>query len=335
MNNRFHEVMTLEFIERFEDSFQFRNFSVSHDSLALSAATIQESVEAQFPSAQVNRTTLPAPINPYNNIVYGYNLNEISTDPQLIRAIQEYEFNYNLLQIEANKHAKQSADIAHRWVLYRWCEDYFTVATPAVNPERPNDPAYVLPTATPLSGLTQIWGTTGAFVNIPVPRLLLTLEDILAAKRHFDENNYPATGRYVVMNQRMYNDLLTIAQVGSSDFVTFRPTEDGVVGELFGFTILEPRAWTPKFIIAASGGGFNPANALVTVPATRLQQPTGIERFSCIFFHADSVASAVAGYDVLVQDDPSSYRRVMSTIVHVGASRRRQTGVFVVAESFN
>lgn len=81
-----------------------------------------------------------------------------------------------------------------------------------------------------------VWNTsTGASGGTP---LALNRAAILAAKQILDEADVPMMGRKLVVSPGQYNDLLTVDEFISADYVNGRPTSSGTVGTLFGMEVL-------------------------------------------------------------------------------------------------
>lgn len=68
--------------------------------------------------------------------------------------------------------------------------------------------------------------------------LALNRAAILAAKQILDEADVPMMGRKMIVSAGQYNDLLTIDEFISADYVNGRPTSSGTVGTLFGMEVL-------------------------------------------------------------------------------------------------
>jgi hypothetical protein len=81
-----------------------------------------------------------------------------------------------------------------------------------------------------------VWNTSnGTSSGTP---LALNRAAILSAKQILDEADVPMSGRKMITSVGGYNDLLTIDEFISADYVNGQPTVTGRVGTLFGMEVL-------------------------------------------------------------------------------------------------
>ncbi len=64
----------------------------------------------------------------------------------------------------------------------------------------------------------------------------LSKASLLAARQLLDEANVPMD-RHIVVSPGQYNDLLTITEFTSQDFISGRPVESGLVGRVYGMDV--------------------------------------------------------------------------------------------------
>ena len=82
-----------------------------------------------------------------------------------------------------------------------------------------------------------VWNTnTGASGGTP---LAINRAAILAALQILQEADVPMEGIRLATSIGAYNDLLTIPEFSSADFVSGKPTESGVIGRLYGIPIVK------------------------------------------------------------------------------------------------
>jgi len=63
----------------------------------------------------------------------------------------------------------------------------------------------------------------------------IDIDDLLALKKQFDENEVPDEGRHILLSPGGFTQLLTTAEVGSSDYNTVKALVRGEIGTYLGF----------------------------------------------------------------------------------------------------
>jgi len=112
-----------------------------------------------------------------------------------------------------------------------------------------------------------VWNTSnGTSSGTP---LALNRAAILAAKQILDEADVPMEGRKMVTSVGGYNDLLTIDEFISTDYVSNRPTQTGHVGTLFGMEVLytsQIGANSTTGYVNGTGGAAQPTPGVAGAP---------------------------------------------------------------------
>lgn len=84
--------------------------------------------------------------------------------------------------------------------------------------------------------------------------LALNRASILASKQTLDEANVPLGGRKIAVSPGQYNDLLTIDEFISRDYIDGKPTANGVVGMLYGMEVTMSTNITANSLTGFSNG---------------------------------------------------------------------------------
>lgn len=254
-------------------------------------------------NATRNRSSFPATVQTRTEVDITFSLDEFTTDPVMVLNTEKIELSFDKRMSIIGNHINYLAQLVGDWMLYNWApltaSGFVKLTTGAL-------------AATYLSGTT----TT---------RKLPVLADIKQMKKFMDAQNIPANDRYVLMDAYFYDqftDLLTGTQY--TDFSRYFDAENGVVGRLYGFTFLEPRAsvlrynatWTALVAPGAGGAATDCAGA--------------------IFWQKDCVIKAVGETKIFDQNDsPLYYGDLISALVRAGGRARRNdgNGIFVLAQT--
>lgn len=171
------------------------------------------------PAVVKNRTAVNTDPIQRTDTEITYDLDNYTTDPILVKNIEELQISYNKRQSVLGSHIATLSDVVATETLQKWAVTGSTT--------------HVLRTTGADTGTLPHATATGK-------RLKLTKEDIARASARMDLDKVPAMERYAVLPAAMFYDLFT-----DSDLVRSRATlgEDlikkGVVAELFGFNIIK------------------------------------------------------------------------------------------------
>jgi len=171
------------------------------------------------PAVVKNRTAVNTDPIQRTDTELTYDLDNYTTNPILVKNIEELQISYNKRQSVLGSHIATLSDTIAVETLQKWAVSGSTT--------------HVLRTTGAATGTLPHSTATGT-------RLKLTKEDMARASARMDLDKVPQKERYAVMPAAMFYDLFT-----DSDLVRSRATisEDmlkkGVITELFGFNIIK------------------------------------------------------------------------------------------------
>ena len=253
---------------------------------------------AGAPSGVVkNRTTFPATASKRTDVDIDYTLDELTTNPVHIPYADMVELSYNKRQSVIAQDREQLITDAAESLLAAWCP----AAANRIN-------------------------TTGSAVPAWTPdasgnRKAIKPSDVAALQTRFNADNIPLTGRNLLLDAQMYEQLLEgLTESQAIGFFAAADVKRGVLGQLYGFDVMV-RSTVLRF---ASDGTLKDVSAAGA--ATDLA--------AGLAWHAGSVSRArgeVKMFDRV--DDPLFYGDLYSFLVRVGGAIRRndKKGVYAIA----
>lgn len=165
------------------------------------------------PTVKKNRTSLPATVTKRTDVDLEYEIAEYTTDPILVSNAENVELSYSKRKSVISNAALALHSEAHADLIYSW--------VPSDKPE-----------TVATSGESVVAHIASATGN----RKALTKEDILKVKAKFDAADIPQTGRCILVDSVMYNQLLeSLSEVQSNAFLATADASRGIIGKLFGF----------------------------------------------------------------------------------------------------
>jgi hypothetical protein len=236
------------------------------------------------PAVSKNRSTFPATASQRQDDDSTYNLDSYTSDPTHIRDIDAIEVSYDKRMSVLSDHIGALNDAIAYGIAVNW---------------------------TPNSA-SRIIRTTGNNRNAMAPsatglRKKITLDNFLSAKRILDKDDVPSENRYVLLPAEMYNDLLELSDVLTSDKMGTANLPTGAVGRLLGFNI------------------FIRSNALIFTNATTpVVRPLGYtpatnDNAAALFWHKDFVRRAMGEVKIFADENsPQFYGTVLSAEVRAG-----------------
>lgn len=249
------------------------------------------------PGVVKNRSTFPAGASQREDADLNYDINEYSTNPIHLQYSEAVELSYDkrdsiLKQMKSVLAENVHADLVVAWV-----------------------PA----------GYAKV-ATTGAAATAHTPsstgnRLAMTKADVLAVKKKFDLDDIPQTGRCMLLDAVMYNQLVeSLSESEAAAFSASIDAQRGIVGKLYGFDFyMRSKVLT----VNAAGTAINPAAAATTSAAGLAWQ--------------EDCVSRAEGEHELFDDtgNPLYYGDVMSALVRAGGHYMRadKKGVCVVYQA--
>lgn len=274
----------------------FAKRSIDHSSFVTNK-TVHVPNAGSAPSVVKNRSTFPATASQRTDYDLDYNINEYSTDPVHIQDAERVEVSYNkresvLKQMKAALADNVHADIAASWVP---------------------------------SGYAKV-GTTGSAVPAHMSsstgnRQAMTKADVMSVKNQFDLDDIPQTGRCMLLDAVMYNQLLaSLTESEANAFLASVDAQRGIVGKLYGFDFYMR---STVFRVNAAGTTLNPTAAATTSAAG-------------LAWQEDCVSRAMGNHELFENDDDALYYGdVMSALVRAGGHyvRNDKKGVCVIFQT--
>jgi len=257
------------------------------------------------PSIEKNRSTVPATIAQRTDTELTYNLDEFTTNPVLIKDLDELQTSYAKRQSVLSQHIAIMNERIGTETAYNWAPS----ASADLVLRTSGDATAEMPHAT----------ATGT-------RNLLTKEDVAKMARKLDLDNVAKNDRFLVLPTSMYYELFQVDALIRKDFGGAGDILKGVVNELFGFKIFI-RPTVVSYDEAVAG-------AKLAVGASA----SATDCLGAIGFQKASVAKALGSINVFADEDkPEYYGSVFSALVMHGASKLRSDdkGIVAMAQGYS
>lgn len=162
-----------------------------------------------------NRNTFPAEVKSRTDIDLTFNLDNYSTDPIKIDLAETVELSYNKRESVLRQDKAVLHETISEGILFEW----LPLITNSIR----------------TSGDAVLSHTPDATGN----RKAFTKSDVKKAMTEFNRDNVPMTGRYLLIDADMYDQLL--ASLTAQEAMAFHAAVDvknGIVGALYGFNIM-------------------------------------------------------------------------------------------------
>lgn len=294
------EVWIADIQEQLFANNEFLNLCTDHSGYVINK-TVHVPQSGSQASVVKNRSSLPASIAQRTDTDLNYDLNDFTTDPVLITDLDEIQTSYDKRQSVMGQKFALLADRVAKDVLFSWAVTGSKVirTTGATTALLPNSTA------------------TGT-------RKCLTKADVALLATRMDQDNVPADGRYLMLDSVMFNDLFTVSEIMSNQYMNGSASQpDGTIATLFGFKIMK-RSNVVKY---TSAGG----NVLVPVGTSDATTDCA----GSIAWSKYSVAKALGDVKVFAHENaPEYYGSVFSAqILAVGKILRADNaGVWAIAQ---
>jgi Phage capsid protein len=237
------------------------------------------------PVVVMDRATVPAVATERVDANLKYDLHEFSTNPIVIRKVDEVETSYEKRQDVLQDHTLKLDDDASDYVAYAWT---------------PSTLSQIVKTSGTVNRTAIATGATGT-------RKMITKKDILEAKRILDRMNVPQDGRVLLLNSEMYNDLLTDPDILTALNMNRGLLPEGVIGRLYGFDVM----------MRSSATTFT--TGFAAKPPASVAAAT--DNAGSLAYHPMFVRAALGGVEVMArEDDPLYYGSVLSAILRASGS---------------
>lgn len=285
-------------IENFFPDNSFATKSVD-DSIFVNNKTVHIPNAGAPSGVEINRTKKPASVEERTDHDLTYDMDELTTNPIYIPNIDTVELSYDKRQSILWNDRMELQKQAHQNLLYRW----FVVGN-------------VIETTGEARSAHTSDKSTGS-------RKKMTKKAVLSLMTMFNQQDVPAEGRYILLDSCMYADLLEdLTEKELSAFLASANAQKGIVGELYGFSIMQRsqvlRLTADKQLLKWS------ENAAATELAAGLAWQE-----QCV----SRALGEVKMFDSM--DNPTYYGDIYSFLMRVGGSKRRydSKGVCTIAEA--
>lgn len=244
-------------------------------------------------AVEKNRSSFPATITSRTDSEKTFDMSEFTIDPIVIQNLEELQISYDKRQSVMFNIYEQLAKTVALQTLYTWAP----------------------------SGASRLVSTTGSTSTLNLPhstatgsRKMITLNDIAAVRKKFDEEDIPQDGRKMLLPAGMFDiDILGISNVAQAYAFGQPVLPSGQVGRIMGFDIMV----RSSVLVYDSGGVIKPidGDGTVTTPATG-------DLAAGIAWHPNFVGRAVGGVEMFYQEkDPTYYGNIISGLVMHGATQ--------------
>lgn len=285
-------------VENFFPDNSFATKSID-DSVFVSNKTVHIPNAGAPSGVEINRSQKPASVNQRTDNDLTYDMDELTTNPIYIPNIDTVELSYDKRQSILQNDRMELQKQAHQNLLYRWFATGKVVETKGDARD-----AHTSSTA------------TGS-------RKKLTKATILDLMVKFNQDDVPATGRYILLDAVMYADLFNdLTDKELSAFLASANAQQGVLGRLYGFDIMQ-RSQVLRLKADKSLLKWNANGAAGELAAGLAWQEQCVSR----------ALGEVKMFDNM--DDPTYYGDIYSFLMRVGGSYRRydKKGIYVIAEA--
>lgn len=294
------EVWVADIKEQLFPSNAFLSNSID-DSIFADNKTVNLPQAGTLPTVERNRNVLPAPIVNRVDTVVSYDLDQFTSDPSVVKNIDEIETSYDKRQSVLRQHINQLNNALANWMQYHWS------ATVAAAIKR----------TTGSSRAAVISGATGN-------RKQLALADVFAAKQALDDMDVPEEGRVLLLPSYMYNDLLLAEKTSllSLEFTGEARMTNGMLESLLGFRIYK----------RGKNNVLSYTNAGTPVPRTPDAAALTSANAAALAWHPEFVRRALGEVLVYANENQAAYYgSLFSAEVRAGGRKAYSDGTGVVA----
>lgn len=292
------EIWENDIVEALWANNQFLNYAFNADQYVIAGKVVHIPQAGTSVSVSTNRSSLPANVTTRTDLEINYSLDELTSDPVRIPNADTVELSYDKRNSVLSDTKMSIAEAAALNLLFKWNP------TAAGNMIRTTGSAVEAHTAS----------ATGN-------RKALTVADIKAAQKKFNQWNIPANDRYMLIDADMYDQLTAdLSATQYRDFSAALDVSNGVVGRLYSFNIMM-RSSVARY-----------TNATTPVPVLWSTAGDAAHNAAALCWHKNSVERAL-GMVNFFEDlgNPTYYGDIYSALVRVGGRIRRNDAKGVLA----
>lgn len=250
------------------------------------------------PNVEKNRTVFPATVTKREDTDLTYEMDEYTVDPVRISHAEQVELSYNKRESIVRQSRRKLAQDIYDSLIYDWIpEGVKAVETLGAAVD------------------AHIKGATG-------DRKLMTKKTVDELQTLFDEQDLPEEGRCILLDARMYNQLMnSLTDAEQNNFLSCADAARGVIGKYFGFDFYK----RSKVAKVASDGTLKPWSAA----------DAATDCAAGLAWHEDCVSRAL-GESVLFDDEgnPLYYGDVISFLQRAGGQsiRADKAGIVLIKQ---
>lgn len=290
-------------VQRLRKDNQFLQFMFDEGQYVVNGSVVHIPQPGSRPTVVKNRSSFPASTVRRTDTDITYVLDEYTTDPTHIQDAEKVQLSYDKINDVLGDHMNTLTEVVGDDLLIK-----ILAALPS---------GFVQTTTGGGASTGLVSGQTGT-------RKVMLPADLKRAQLLMNLNNVPRMERYALLESNMLDQLTSQLDTNSArDFSRAYDAATGIVGELYGFKIME------RSNVAVAASAYSGGNLAVNA----LGAATGAtDDVVSVCWQKNSVAKAMG--DVKFFDktnDPQFYGDVYSSLVRMGARRRRADNFGVVA----
>tara|TARA_R110000796_G_scaffold63139_4_gene145525 strand:- start:7842 stop:8744 length:903 start_codon:yes stop_codon:yes gene_type:complete len=292
------EIWVRDISEKLFEGVEFATQSINHAAY-ISGKTVHVPQAGNAPSITKDRTSFPATISQRVDTDLTYNMAEFTTDPILVRDIEELQSEYDKRQSVLRSHVDVLNNRLGLEIMNSWAGSLTNTVS----------------TTGEASNNALVAGATGT-------RKKMTATDVRQLALTMDNQDVPEAGRILVLPASMYYELFDDAALINRNVMGRETLPAGVIDRLFGFDIYVRN-------------NVNRLTAAGSLKATQTAGATG-DLFAGLAYHPSFVSRALGSIKVFTDDDkPEYYGSVMSAMVMLGASKlyTAETGIVTLKQT--
>lgn len=287
------EIWVKSIIEGLFANNTFAARSVDHSEF-VNNKTVHVPNAGAAPNVEKNRTVFPASVTKREDVDLKYDMDEYTVDPVRISHAEQVELSYNKRESIVRQSRRKLAQDIYDSIIYDWIpEGVKAVETLGA------------------AVAAHIKGATGN-------RKLMTKKTVEELQTLFDEQDLPEEGRCILLDARMYNQLMnSMTDAEQNNFLNCADPARGVIGKYLGFDFYK----RSKVAKVATDGTVKPWSAA----AAATDCAAGLA------WHEDCVSRAL-GESVLFDDEgnPLFYGDIISFLQRAGGKSIRADKVGIV-----
>lgn len=287
------EIWVKSIIEGLFANNTFAARSVDHSEF-VNNKTVHVPNAGAAPNVEKNRTVFPASVTKREDVDLKYDMDEYTVDPVRISHAEQVELSYNKRESIVRQSRRKLAQDIYDSIIYDWIpEGVKAVETLGA------------------AVAAHIKGATGN-------RKLMTKKTVEELQTIFDEQDLPEEGRCILLDARMYNQLMnSMTDAEQNNFLNCADPARGVIGKYLGFDFYK----RSKVAKAATDGTVKPWSAA----------DAATDCAAGLAWHEDCVSHAL-GESVLFDDEgnPLFYGDIISFLQRAGGKSIRADKVGIV-----